>query len=105
MNMVDRVAMGQLAALIGKDRPDMTPEAMWACLNAKNREIQRAAARAAILAMREPSEGMVEAALDDPSAAYCDRCMQSGHERNAGHPVVTWNLMIDAALSEDSSHG
>ena len=37
---------------------------------------------------RVPTEKMVEAALDDPAAAYCDRCMAQGFSRNSGWPEI-----------------
>lgn len=58
-------------------------------------------ARAALEAIREPTEEMVEAALDDPDAEYCDQCMQSGYERSAGYPKMIWQTMIDHILGND----
>lgn len=58
-------------------------------------------ARAAIEAMRDPTDAMDDAGLDSPEADYCDRCMQAGHIRNSGHPTVIWQAMITEALKGD----
>jgi hypothetical protein len=45
----------------------------------------------------EATEEMDCAGLDDPNAGYCDRCMQSGHSRNAGWPDIIYRAMLAAA--------
>jgi len=57
--------------------------------------------RAIIKEMRQPTEEMDKAGLDDPHGDYCDRCMQSGHSRNSGWPTIVWQAMIDEALGEE----
>jgi len=54
------------------------------------------AAGLAVVPVRATEE-MDEAGLDDPDAAYCDRCMQAGHTRNAGWPSTVYNAMLAAS--------
>ena len=78
--MVERVAQALLAAI---DASEYNFGERGVRLTAK------AAARAAIAAMREPTEGMLEVAdVDEPQQA-----------------INTWHAMVDAALDEKETYG
>ncbi len=93
MNKVEEVARAIRAANMKEAR-----EGHWSDIDAGYRQL----ARAAIEAMKGPTEFMDSAGLDDPSADYCDRCMQSGKIRNSGWPGLVYDTMLQAALDEAS---
>jgi hypothetical protein len=91
MTMVEWVARAIYAADFGDwDEPMPNPV----------REMYRQRARAAILAMREPTEAMCEA----PQKAGAVVLTMEGHQPlYSGNARQAWTLMIDAALSEDAT--
>ncbi len=91
--MVERVARASFAAWCkrmadtGQRAPDIA-NAKFEELSEREREFAFLHARAAILAMREPTEAMIEGA-----SSYDDY----------GHPAICkahWQAMIDRALSD-----
>ena len=88
MNMIERVARALCVSdVTPPDRPvsclDNTP--LW--------ELHKKAARAAIAAMREPTEDMGEAAVKDHD--------NHAYHMSSYHCVIeAWRNMIDAALTE-----
>lgn len=53
-------------------------------------------AEAALKALREPTDGMIEAGTD---GEYCLSCGYTGHaERGEEDPKAVWQAMIDAAM-------
>lgn len=82
MTMVETVAR---AIYEGRNGAGCRP---WSRLPRSHREPYLGDARAAILALREPSEAMLQAAWDNVPT---------------GATAGTWKAMIDAILSEDDS--
>lgn len=85
MNMIEKVARVIEPSFDVKCFIPNCPECDRIRQNAKNK------AKAAILAMREPSEGMKEFALPDPGSGGPDY----------GYETEVWQNMIDAALKEE----
>lgn len=85
--MVERVARALDPEAFGHDFPVMA---------AKHYEVRRSIsmkrARAAIEAMREPTEAMVKAVYDQADPGFCDEPGESTSPRDA------WQQMIDEAL-------
>ena len=79
----------------------------------RNTEISFRKARAAISAMREPSEAMIEAAAATPGMKAASSAMELHQARgygfdegafHDGSPLhQAWRAMIDAALSQDTN--
>lgn len=87
-SMVERVAMRIHAAdSNAESRP----------LNDDDREYYRVMARAAIEAMREPTEEQLEAASKAPSDGYTG---DFGHWIVGPNFPAIWQAMIDSALAE-----
>lgn len=78
--MIERVARAIYAAMAAPSEP------YWGCLDEGTKHGAKSIARAAIAAMREPTETMVAAGLRlDPD----------------GYVKGNWYFMIDAALKEE----
>ena len=87
--MIDRVARALFNATYGT--PPSGNDALWADLWLKEREDFMRKARAAIGAMREPAEDMVDAGDDiDGHTVYDQAASAASH----------WRAMIDAAMGE-----
>lgn len=86
--MIDRVARAHWNA-----RADEYNQ--WDALDKTERDCQRAAARAAIEAMRAPTSAMVEAgdACEGPAAGF--------ESYGPKHADDVWAAMIDAALKDE----
>ncbi len=96
--MIERVARAHYTRLIewAAEHVAGAPFKTWDELPQEQREGQLASCRAAIEAMREPTEAMVTAAenADDPgSSIYCDPFVACAHDE-------AWRLMIDVILAE-----
>jgi hypothetical protein len=52
-------------------------------------------AKAAIEAMREPTEAMIKSVTDQPA------CLECGYDVYNSHPERPWHVMIDVALDTD----
>lgn len=92
MTMVERVAIG-IYARMRKSVEEMPP---WEEAHEHWREQARETARAAIEALREPSEAMLTGLYDDPIWEYKDSYL--GKQQ----VIDMWKHMIDAALSEST---
>ena len=91
--MVERVARGMAAAAVGIEPNDD--------LGRQPTAYEIGIARAAIAAMREPTEAMCKAWWDRCDAGGSpmdDRGDYGGPDWPNGHIVRTWNAMIDEAL-------
>lgn len=84
MNMIEKVAR----AMLNADNADNADVVSWDELTSVKAKSYKRHAKAAILAMREPSEEMVKAA---------DVSIHSDFYP----PNITWEKMIEAALKEE----
>jgi hypothetical protein len=93
--MIERVAKAMRADYIGSHNPNRLA---WEEIDDGMRAIWRQHARAAIEAMREPTEAMVSAMI---GPHYVGLDLEQATQRLQ---VCVWNAGIDAALSQPPHH-
>jgi hypothetical protein len=93
--MIERVAKALCAQAVANDRDDGGKLGLveWDLCEEGGRMDYRSEARAAIAAMRKPTDAMVEAG----QATECEH-----GEMNCG-AAAAWQAMIDAALAEQTT--
>lgn len=96
-NMIDKVAIAQLGELLKDRLAGMTPEEMWAGLDEGRRGIQRAAARAALNAMREPTLAVQNAIWREIE--------RQGFQTEDTEAAPIFRAGIDAALQDTTTGG
>lgn len=89
MNMVERMARAMVREF----------ECRWEALNGVQQEMARFRARAALKAMREPTEAMKRCGIQAGWSGVIDG--SAPLEQDAAAEL--WGRMIDAALAEDRS--
>lgn len=94
--MVERVARAIWGELSLWSRP-LEAKPTWDQLSGGNKELGRLLARAAIDAMREPTNDMIMAAMITPSPTVAEAGGVLPQARE--HTRLEWQAMIDAALT------
>lgn len=98
MTMVERVAARMWAK---KEEPTPPPRVSWENAAPDERAFMLAIARAAIEAMREPSEAMVKRGADtEVMHSWGSPPSRKGAGEYVADPESIWSAMIDAALAE-----
>lgn len=95
MTMIERVARAIYAAMAAPSEP------YWGCLDEATKHGTKRIARAAIKAMREPTEEMVDQASEAIVQEYGKSDWEEAKDMAEGlvaDPI--WHAMIDAALKE-----
>ena len=93
MTDLDRLAWAAVKAW--NETADSVSAGSWAELDAHQRKVARAQARAMLVAMREPSPAQVEAAYEFRELG-ADLCDFAAHDCAPG----VWRAMIDALLAD-----
>lgn len=101
-DMVERVAKALAWAARFYTDVSSDQEELWAAHSPEDQEMMRSHARAAIAAMREPTEAMTDAG-SDAEEKYEDE-VKGGDLTPTRHdlPAAIWRAMADAALGKSN---